>query len=80
MQKDECKEILDHLNRIEGQLKAIKKYVQEKQDCETTLNLYSSFLQSAKSVKAKILAAHLKKEGIKLNQDQLKIILKTIKI
>ena len=80
MQKDYCKEILDHLNRIEGQLKKIKKNVIEQQDCEQTLNLFSSFLESAKSVKTKILIAHLQKEKVKLTESQLKLISKTTKI
>jgi DNA-binding FrmR family transcriptional regulator len=80
MQKDYCKEILDHLNRIEGQLKTIKKYIEEKQDCEQTLNLFSSFLESAKSVKTKILLAHLAKEKIQLTESQIKLIAKTTKI
>lgn len=80
MQDKHCKQISSHINRLEGQLKAIKKFIEHKQDCEKTLNLFSSFIESAKSLKSKILIANLQSQKVKLTTKQIKLINKTTKI
>jgi DNA-binding FrmR family transcriptional regulator len=80
MSKSNCKPILDHLNRLEGQLRAIKKYIEQQEDCTKTLNLYSSFLNSAKSLNSKILIAYLQQNKIKLSEQEAKTIQKSLKI
>lgn len=75
-----CKPILDHLSRLEGQLRAIKKYIEQEQDCQKTLDLYSSFLNSAKSLNSKILIAYLKQNKINLSELDEKHIQKSLKI
>lgn len=75
-----CKPILDHLNRLEGQIRAIKKYIEQEKDCQKTLDLYSSFLNSAKSLNSKILIAYLKQNKINLSELDEKHIQKSLKI
>ena len=54
-QKCECKKSLNHLNRIEGQIKTLKKYISEGKKCEQVAMLTTSIAKSFDSLRAKTL-------------------------
>lgn len=76
----ECKQILNHLSRIEGQIKSLKSQINTNQDCDKILHLYSSILNSAKSLNAKLLLNMLKQKKLKLKPEQEQQIIKSLKI
>ena len=53
---------LNHLNRIEGQLNVLKKYIQEDRPCQEIAQLTASITQSFMSLKVRTL------EGFVLNR------------
>jgi DNA-binding FrmR family transcriptional regulator len=62
-----CKKSLDHLSRIEGQIKSLKKKIEDGAGCETTFILTKSISKSFDSLKVRTLKDFLKNEilGIK---------------
>lgn len=56
------KQTLNHLNRIEGQLKVLKSYIQEDRSCQDIAQLTASITQSFMSLKVRTL------EGFVLHQ------------
>lgn len=59
---DRHKQTLNHLNRIEGQIKVLKTYIQEDRPCEEIAQLTASITQSFSALKIRTL------EGFVLNQ------------
>ena len=56
------KQTLNHLNRIEGQIKVLKTYIQEDRSCQEIAQLTASITQSFMSLKVRTL------EGFVLHQ------------
>ena len=59
---DRYKQTLNHLNRIEGQIKVLKTYIQEDRSCQEIAQLTASITQSFMSLKVRTL------EGFVLHQ------------
>ncbi|MDD5055087.1 MAG: metal-sensing transcriptional repressor [Candidatus Peribacteraceae bacterium] len=55
MPKDNCAEIIKHLNRIQGQIDALKGYIEAKRSCEDVSHLTKSITTSFSSVRATII-------------------------
>ena len=62
MQKDQCTKIIRHLNRIQGQIDALKEYMEAKRSCEDVSHLTRSILSSFMSVRASIIEEMLSDE------------------
>lgn len=60
--EDRHKKTLHHLNRIEGQIKVLKKYILEDRSCTDIAQLTASITQSFSALKIRTL------EGFVLNQ------------
>lgn len=82
---EDCKAIISHLSRIQGQINTLKKYVEDDESCEKVVQLTSSVFKSVDSAKAKIVETYLKREFLKdeelkprLKKD-LELLLKLIK-
>jgi len=56
------KKTLHHLNRIEGQIKVLKKYIEEDKSCQEIAQLTASITQSFSALQIRTL------EGFILNQ------------
>ncbi len=54
MKNDKCAEIIKHLNRIQGQIDALKGYIEAKRSCEDVSHLTKSITTSFSSVRASI--------------------------
>ncbi len=50
-----CKESLDHLNRIEGQIRTLKKYIEEGKRCEEVALLSTSIAKSFDTLRTRTL-------------------------
>lgn len=59
---DGCTRIIAHLSRIQGQIDALKGYLEEKRSCEDVAHLTRSILTSFSSVRASILEEMLCEE------------------
>lgn len=55
MKNDKCAEIIRHLNRIQGQIDALKGYIESKRSCEDVSHLTKSITTSFSSVRASII-------------------------
>ena len=53
--KCDCKSSLDHLNRIEGQIRKLKEYINEEKKCEEVAMLSTSIAKSFDTLRAKTL-------------------------
>lgn len=78
------KQTLNHLNRIEGQIKVLRTYIQEDRSCQEIAQLTASITQSFMSLKIRTLEGfvlHQLLEGRadKQKQEQLTEILKLYK-
>jgi len=62
MAKDNCALIIQHLNRIQGQIAALKGYIESKRSCEDVSHLTKSILTSFSSVRATIIEEMLTAE------------------
>ena len=62
MQKDNCAKIVQHLNRIQGQIDALKGYIEAKRSCEDVSHLTKSIITSFSSVRASIIEEMLTEE------------------
>jgi DNA-binding FrmR family transcriptional regulator len=64
-----CDDIVKHLNRIQGQIEALKKHVTAKRSCEDVAHLTKSIVTSFSSVRAGIIEHMLREElGETLNE------------
>jgi DNA-binding FrmR family transcriptional regulator len=52
---DQCKPIIDHISRLEGQLKKLKQNITEHQSCEDMVPLALAVSKSFSSLKTKML-------------------------
>jgi DNA-binding FrmR family transcriptional regulator len=52
---DQCTKIIKHLNRIQGQIDALKGYLETKRSCEDVSHLTKSIVTSFNSVRANII-------------------------
>lgn len=59
MARDDCTHLIRHLSRIQGQIEALKGYLEEKRSCEDVAHLTRSILTSFASVRAGILEKSL---------------------
>jgi DNA-binding FrmR family transcriptional regulator len=50
-----CRESLNHLSRIEGQIRTLKKYIEEEKRCEDVAILTTSIAKSFDTLRAKTL-------------------------
>lgn len=69
----EYKELIKHLNRIEGQIRGIKKMVEENRYCSDILIQTSAVNASINSFNKKLLSNHIKScvvEDIRNGQDE----------
>ncbi len=62
MPTDDCTALIRHLSRIQGQIEALKGYLEEKRSCADVAHLTRSILTSFSSVRASILEAMLCEE------------------
>jgi DNA-binding FrmR family transcriptional regulator len=62
MPSADCAKIIKHLNRIQGQINALKTYVEEERSCEDVSHLARSILTSFASVRAHIIEETLARE------------------
>ncbi len=51
----ECKNSLDHLSRIEGQIKTLKKYIEDGKRCEDVAVLTTSIAKSFDTLRSRTL-------------------------
>lgn len=66
---NDCSSIVKHLNRIQGQIEALKNHVVEKRSCEDVAHLTKSIVTSFSSVRAGIIEHMLREElGAALNE------------
>jgi DNA-binding FrmR family transcriptional regulator len=56
MASTECQDILKHLNRIQGQITALKEYITEYRSCDDVAHLLKSITTSFASVRSEIVA------------------------
>lgn len=78
-----CKESLNHINRIEGQLKTLKTYISEEQGCEKIAMLTTSIAKSFDSLRTKTLKNFILNEvvrGQKLSKKELEKINQILKL
>jgi len=78
-----CKESLHHINRIEGQLKTLKTYIEEEQGCEKIAILTTSIAKSFDSLRTKTLKNFILNEvvrGQKLSKKELEKINQILKL
>lgn len=54
------KETLNHINRIQGQLKTLRKYVEENRSCEEISSLATSVAKSFDTLRARTLRGFIK--------------------
>jgi DNA-binding FrmR family transcriptional regulator len=59
---DRCIRLIRHLSRIQGQIEALKGYLEDKRSCEDVAHLTRSILTSFASVRASILEEMLCEE------------------
>ncbi len=62
MTPDNCTKIVQHLSRIQGQIEALKGYIQEHRSCEDVSHLTRSILTSFGSVRTSIIEEALTRE------------------
>lgn len=62
MSNDHCGQIIRHLNRIQGQIEALKGYIETKRSCEDVSHLTKSIVTSFTSVRANIIEEMLSQE------------------
>ncbi len=60
--KENCKPVIDHLKRLQGQLNTFQKYLEEGRDCHDVLHLAISATKSFDSLKAKVVEGFIKEE------------------
>ncbi len=54
------KETLNHINRIQGQMETLKKYVEENRSCEEISSLATSIAKSFDTLRARTLRGFIK--------------------
>lgn len=59
---DSCDRLLKHLNRIQGQITALKGYISDERACEDVAHLLSSITTSFASVRSEIVEEMLMRE------------------
>ncbi|MEI8230399.1 MAG: metal-sensing transcriptional repressor [Candidatus Peregrinibacteria bacterium] len=64
MRKDHCSQIIKHLNRIQGQIDALKGYIESQRSCEEVSHLTKSIFTSFTSVRAHIIEGMLCEEFV----------------
>ncbi len=62
---DDCKKVVAHINKLQGQLNAFKKYFEEGRKCGETMHLAVSTVKSFDSLKAKIVQGFVTQELLK---------------
>ncbi len=62
MTSDNCSKIVQHLSRIQGQIEALKRYIDEHRSCEEVSHLTRSILTSFGSVRTTIIEETLTRE------------------
>lgn len=60
--KDRRKESIDHLNRIQGQIETLKKYMAEDRNCADIAQLTTSIAKSFDSLRTKTLEGFIMNE------------------
>ena len=70
---DNCKKILNHLSRIQGQIDSLKRAVETGNSCEDVALLTSSILRSFDSARASIVETYILEDilgGKKVSADK----------
>jgi len=68
-----CKKSLNHLNRIEGQIKTLKKYIDEGRRCKDVAMLSASIAKSFDTLRARTLKNYILNDvlnGKKIEENQ----------
>ena len=60
--KDECKKLVTHISRLEGQLRSLKEKIENDQSCENIVPLALSATKSFDSLRAKMLEHFVKNQ------------------
>lgn len=55
----QCKEVVNHISRLEGQLRRLKNDIESNQSCEKIVQLSLSSAKSFDSLRAKIITAYI---------------------
>jgi DNA-binding FrmR family transcriptional regulator len=58
--KDSCKELLTHISRLEGQLRALKTVIEGEGECEKVVHLGLSASKSFDALRTKVVEAYLR--------------------
>lgn len=66
-----CKNIKNHINRLEGQLRALSHTLESESSCEALVHLTLSASKSFDSLKAKIFEAYLNENILKRKSPRL---------
>lgn len=59
---DECKRLISHINRIQGQLNTLKTYLEDEQDCNKVVDLSLSVDKSFDTFKANLFESFVERE------------------
>ena len=73
--KKRCKQTINHLNRIQGQIETLKKYLEQDKCCSEIAQLTTSIAKSFDSLRAKTLEGFILNEflsGKKISTEKLK--------
>lgn len=62
--KQDCKAILSHISRLEGQLRRLKIDIEEDSSCQNIVQLSLSAAKSFDSLRAKIIEAYIQKHFV----------------
>lgn len=71
---EDCKKLISHINRIQGQMNALKKYLDEDEDCRKVVDLSLSIGKSFDSFKASLFESFVRREFVaqgKLEEEDL---------
>jgi DNA-binding FrmR family transcriptional regulator len=60
----DCKKLINHLNRITGQINTLKKYLELEQNCDEVINLTTAIDKSFDTLKANIAKGYILKDII----------------
>lgn len=70
--KDECKTLVTHISRLEGQLRSLKEKIEHDQCCENIVPLALSATKSFDSLRAKMLEHFVKNQLLKDSDTSIK--------
>jgi DNA-binding FrmR family transcriptional regulator len=64
MSKNDCRTLVNHLSRIQGQIETLKEYLNEDQECKKVAFLLTSVAKSFDSLRASVVEKYIQREFI----------------